>query len=123
MITTNYSANNQPAFGRFRFTDGAKKLIQKRTETPEVLKELNEVISNEAKRTDRNIDISKFCSRLFAKINGGKSIRQRKFPDDSVDGNMIDVRFLNDMVDYANDTEKQKLFCKQVNEELNKIMK
>lgn len=123
MITTNYSANNQPTFGQFRFTNGAKKLIQKRTDTPEVLKELNDIISKEAKRTDRNIDISRFCSRLFAKINGGKSIRQRKLPDVYIDGTSIDVRFLREMSRGADRIEERNLFRKQVNEELNKIMK
>lgn len=119
MITTNYSANNQPAFGRFRFTDGAKKLIKKRIETSEQLKELNDVILKEAKRTDRNIDISRLFSKLVAKINGGKSTVQRTY-NISVDK---DIAFLEETIDFANAIESNKRFSKHVSEVLDKLMK
>ncbi len=119
MITTNYSANNQPAFGRFRFSNGAKKLIKKRTETPEMLKELNNIISSEAKRTDRNIDISRVFSKLVARINGGKRIVQRTY-NISIDK---DAAFLEEMKDLANAIESEKQFNKHVSDVLDKLMK
>lgn len=119
MITTNYSANNQPAFGRFRFSNGAKKLIKKRIETSEQLKELNDVILKEAKRTDRNIDISRLFSKLVAKINGGKSTVQRTY-NITVDK---DIAFLEETIDFANAIESNKRFSKHVSEVLDKLMK
>lgn len=104
MLVNNQTNYRQPSFGRFRFSDNAKKVVLGKINTPAKFNKFKELCELEetGDRASRNIDIffvRHFTDRLFTEI-GNKEYLQGIFQSTN--------SFLKKMTKKADELQKQK---------------
>lgn len=100
MITTNYSANNQPTFGRFVFSSGAKNVLKNNLKSNKAITKLSEIVENESQFFERVISIdSKNEKCLTGCLTNGPEKTQGFFQSP--------LSFLKEMIRMANKEEKK----------------
>ncbi len=112
MITTNYSANNQPTFGSFMLHSGAKEILSKKIKTPELLDSFNK-LATQAADIKNDIIVSNNGSRLSANVGDGVWKTQGFFQKP--------LAFLEKMIKRADEVEKQEAFKNSVNDALDNM--
>lgn len=114
MITTNYSANNQPTFGAFSLHAGAKEILKKKLKTPALLERFTR-LSDDAAKLPRDIYISNEGSRLSANVGDGIWKTQGFFQNP--------LTFLEKMITRADSYDRKLTFKKCVDEAVDNISK
>lgn len=114
MITTNYSANNQPTFGAFMLHAGAKEILKNKLKTPELFNKFNELAAQAGKQ-ETDIFVSNNGSRLSANVGDGVWKTQGIFQKP--------LAFLEKMIKRADEVEKKDAFEKSVNDTLDNMFK
>ena len=118
-MLVNYQTNyRQPSFGRFRFSDNAKKVVLSKINTPAKFKKFRELFELEetGDRASRNIDIffvRHFTDRLYTEI-GPKDYLQGIFQSTN--------SFLKKMTKKADKLQKQTPGHVDIVSELDKLI-
>ncbi len=120
---TNYSNNSQqPTFGIFRFSDGAKDIIKKNIKTPEKIKKFEELCNSEltGKRMNREISVNASLkngsysgSKLTA--NPGDKWYQQGFFQSP-------LSFLEKMINKADEVQNKNELSKSIDSIIDKLV-
>ena len=113
MITTNYSANNQPTFGAFMLHADAKDILKNKLKTPELLNKFNELAAQAGKQETDIIVSSNNGSRLSANVGDGVWKTQGLFQKP--------LAFLEKMIKRADEFKKKNAFEKSVNDTIDNM--
>ena len=113
MITTNYTANNQPTFGAFMLHADAKDILKNKLKTPELLNKFNELAAQAGKQETDIIVSSNNGSRLSANVGDGVWKTQGLFQKP--------LAFLEKMIKRADEFKKKNAFEKSVNDTIDNM--